>query len=268
MAHSLVGRARANAAFALSLFARQLSASFALRGAFWMSAVLMLVNNLFFFTTWWILLHRFEHIGGWRLPDVMCLYAIACLGFGVSVIVAGDMHELSRRIEDGDLDGLLTQPKSLLVQALCSRTNPSGWGDVVSGLGLLALSGTLRWQTLPALLVAAVCAAVVAVAAGISAHSLAFWFGRTQTLSRALWEFTLTFSMYPPALFGGSIRFVLFTLLPAGLATYLPVELVREPSWRALALAVIGAGAYAAFSVWLFARGLRRYASGNRFTRA
>lgn len=260
-------RVRASLTFAAALFARQLSASFALRGAFWMSAVLMLVNDLFFFSTWWILLDRFEHVGGWRLPDMMCLYAVTCMGFGLCVIVAGGIHDLSRRIDDGDLDSLLTQPKSLLVQALGSRTNASGWGDVAAAVGLLALSGTVHWQTLPALLVGVLCSFSVCIAAGIAAHSLAFWFGRTQTLSRALWEFTLMFSMYPPALFGGGVRVVLFTLLPAGLTAYLPVQLVRSPSWQTLLLAVGGAALYAAFSLWLFERGLRRYSSGNRFTR-
>lgn len=267
MSRATVGRVRANVAFAAALFARQLSASFALRGAFLMSAVLMLVNDLFFFSTWWILLHRFEHVGGWRLEDMMCLYSVTCLGVGLCVIVAGGIHDLSRRIDDGDLDGLLTQPKSVLVQALGSRTSASGWGDVLAAVGLLVLSGTVHWHTLPALLVAVACSCAVFVSVGIAAHSLAFWLGRTQTLSRALWEFTLMFSMYPPALFGGGVRFVLFTLLPAGLTAYLPVELVRHPSWHTLTLAVGGAGLYACFALWLFARGLRRYASGNRFTR-
>jgi ABC-2 type transport system permease protein len=198
---------------------------------------------------------------------MMCLYSVTCLGFGLCVIVAGGVHDLSRRIDDGDLDSLLTQPKSPLVQALCSRTNASGWGDVVAAIGLLALSGTVSWHTLPALLVAVACAFAVCVSVGVAAHSLALWFGRTQTLSRALWEFTLMFSMYPPALFGGGVRFLLFTLLPAGLTAYLPVELVRQPSWQTLLLAVGGAALYVTFALWIFQRGLRRYASGNRFTR-
>jgi len=74
------------------------------------------------------------------------------------------------------------------------------------------------------------------------------------------------FSMYPPALFGSGLRLVLFTLLPAGLVSYLPVELLLHPSWGALGAALGGSLAYAAFAVWLFEQGLRRYASGNRFT--
>jgi len=264
--HATLHRLRANLRFARQLVSRQLEASFALRGAFWMSAGLMLVNDLIYFSTWWILLARFGHVGGWQLADMMCLYAISAAGFGLCVVVTGGIHDLSRRIDEGDLDAFLTQPKSVLVQALASRTQPSGWGDLSVALGLFALSGKVQLQTVPALLVSVLCSFVTFVACGIVAHSLAFWFGRTQTLSRALWEFTLMFSMYPPALFGSGVRFLLFTLLPAGLVSYLPVELLRHPSWAALGAALGGSLAYAAFAVWLFEQGLRRYASGSRFT--
>jgi ABC-2 type transport system permease protein len=263
---TLLQRLRGNLAFCRQLVSRQLEASFALRGAFWMSALLMLLNDLIYFSTWWILMARFGDVGGWRLDDMMCLYGISAAGYGLCVVVTGGIHDLSRRIDEGDLDAFLTQPKSVLIQALASRTQPSGWGDISVALGLFALSGKVQLATLPALVIAVLCSFITFVACGVVTHSLAFWLGRTQTISRALWEFTLLFSMYPPALFGSGIRFVLFTLLPAGLASYLPVELVRHPSLGALGAALAGSLAYAAFAVWLFEQGLRRYASGNRFT--
>ena len=266
MAQTLLRRLRSNLGFASELVSRQLEASFALRGAFWLSVVLMFVNDLIFFSTWWILMARFGHVGGWRLDDMMCLYGITAAGYGLCVVVAGGISDLSRRIDEGDLDAFLTQPKSVLVQALASRTQPAGWGDISVGVGLFALSGKVQLETVPALLIGVLCAFTTFVACGIVAHSLAFWFGRTQTISRALWEFTLMFSMYPPALFGSGLRLVLFTLLPAGLVSYLPVELLLHPSWGALGAALGGSLAYAAFAVWLFEQGLRRYASGNRFT--
>jgi ABC-type uncharacterized transport system permease subunit len=55
-------------------------------------------------------------------------------------------------------------------------------------------------------------------------------------------------------------------LLPAGLAAYLPVELLRHPTLRALAITLGATAAYAAFALWLFERGLRRYASASRFS--
>lgn len=259
-------RLRVNAVFLRELVSRQLEASFALRAAFWMSAILMVINDLVYFSTWTILFHRFGEIGGWGLPDMMCLYAISASGFGLCVVLAGGIHDLSRRIDEGDLDTFLTQPKHVLIQTLASRTVPSGWGDISVGIGLLVLSGNLRLATLPAVLVGVGCSAVTFIACGVVMHSLAFWLGRTHTLSRALWEFTILFSLYPPALFGAGIRFLLFILLPAAIAAYLPVDLVRQPSVSGLLAAVAACASYAACALWLFERGLRRYASGNRIT--
>ncbi len=256
---------RDNCRFAVALVGTTTRASFALRYAFWMSAGMMLLNNLLFFSTWWILMQRFGHVEGWRLEDVMCLFGISATGYGVAVILAGGLFDLSRKIYDGELDSWLTQPKSVLVQALGSRTHMSGWGDLASGVGLLALSGTLGWSTLPLVVVGLACATTAFVACGVAAHSLAFWLGRTHELSRAIFEFTVTFSVYPPSLFGPHIKWILFTLLPAGFASYLPVELLRAPSARTLLACVLGTLLYASGAVWLFNRGVRRYSSGSRF---
>jgi ABC-2 type transport system permease protein len=61
------------------------------------------------------------------------------------------------------------------------------------------------------------------------------------------------------------MKIVLFTIIPADFVSYLPVALLREPSLATLGGALGGAALYAALAVWLFHRGLRRYASGNRF---
>jgi ABC-2 type transport system permease protein len=259
-------RLAADLAFTAALAKSQLSASFALRTAFLLQAGFMLLNDLIFFATWWLIMQRFEHVRGWRLEDVMCLYAVSAGGYGLCVIAFGGMHDLSRKIQDGELDAFMTQPKSVLFQALASRTQASGWGDVAASIGLFALAGVVTGESLPRLLLAVLCAAITFTACGVISHSLAFWFNRIQTLSRGLVDFTVNFSLYPPVLFGGPLKFVLFTLMPAGLVSYLPVELVRHPSWFGLVGVVAGTASYAAFALWFFARGLRRYASGNRFS--
>jgi ABC-2 type transport system permease protein len=260
-----VGELSRNLQFFRAIWVRNLKARFALRGAFWLSASFMLLNNLLFFSIWWILMDRFEHVRGWRLPDVMCLYGLATAGFGGAVILAGGLRDLSRRISDGELDTFLTQPKSVLLQALACRTDPSGWGDVATGVILLSLSGSLDVGSLPLVLVGVTASTLTFIASAVVLHSLAFWWGRTESLSRALWDFTILFSVYPPSLFGPGLRVLLFTLLPAGFASYLPVALLRDPGWGTLTATVLGSLTYAAFAVWMFGRGLARYASGSRF---
>jgi len=251
--------------FARALVATNLRASFALRGAFWLQAAFMVGNNLAFFATWWILFARFREIGGWRLPDMLTLFGVVACGYGLSVVFGGGARRLARMIADGELDPLLVQPKPVLLQTVGSASTASGWGDAASGLGMLWLAGRLEPAGLPFVALAVAVSAVTFTAVGVLFQSLAFWLGDVEQLARQLWEFTLTFALYPRPLFAGGISFLLYTLLPAGFVGFLPVELVRAPS-PLLCLAAVGAAAgWCLLALGVFALGLRRYESGNRF---
>ena len=103
------------------------------------------------------------------------------------------------------------------------------------------------------------------VACGVVFFSLAFWLGRVETLSRQLWEFLITFSLYPEPLFGGALRLVLFTVLPAGFVGYVPLAVVQRPSATLALVLVAAVCVYGTLAAVVFERGLRRYASGSRF---
>ena len=112
---------------------------------------------------------------------------------------------------------------------------------------------------------AMVASAVGMVSCGVLFGSLAFWLGPVEAAARQLFESVITFSLYPEPLFGGALRLLLFTLVPAGLVGYWPARVVRSPSIAgAVELAVVAA-AYAAASAWVLARGLRTYCGGSRF---
>lgn len=73
-----------------------------------------------------------------------------------------------------------------------------------------------------------------------TADGLAFWRERIDPLARQLWEFLLTFSVYPSPLFSGALRLVLSTLVPAGSIGYLPLSLVRNSWWESLISVIVG----------------------------
>jgi ABC-2 type transport system permease protein len=254
-----------NLRFTLALFSTTIKGSLALRGAFLLQASFMLVNNLIFFSTWWILLRRFGNIRGYTIADMLALFGVSVTGYGVAVVLCGGLLELARSIEDGELDALLSQPKSVLLRALASRSIASGWGDAATGIAMLAMSGYVNLRSAPLALLAVAISALMFVASSVMLHSSAFWLGRVQSTTRILIDFVITFSLYPPTLFGSGIKVVLFTLLPAGLVAFLPVELLRDFHASTAVLAVGGAAAYTWLAHWVFMRGLRRYASGSRF---
>jgi ABC-2 type transport system permease protein len=251
--------------FARALLAANLKATLMLRGAFVMQVVFMALNNLTFFVFWWALMRRVPHLRGWRLGDIQVLFGVVAAGYGLAVTVAGGVRYLGRFIDEGELDTLLTQPRPVLLHALGLRSQASGVGDLLSGIAFIGWSGQVVWHALPLLAFAIIGSALILLASGIVFFSLAFWLGRVETAARQLWELLITFSLYPEPLFGGMLRLVLFTVLPAGFVGYVPTHLAQSPSFALVLLLTAAAAAYLAIGVVVFECGLRRYTSGSRF---
>src|SRR4051812_13074574 len=129
-----------NLAFARALFATNLKSALALRGAFLMQAFFMALNNLTYFVFWWALMGHVRTLRGWTLGDIQVLFGVVAAAVGLTVAVAGGIRHLGRLIDEGHLDTLLTQPKSVLVYAIGLRSQPSGVGDFVSGIIFIAWS--------------------------------------------------------------------------------------------------------------------------------
>lgn len=251
--------------FLWALFKTNLKSVTALRGSFLLSTVFMALNNATFFVFWWLLFERVGSLRGWRTPEVSLLFGVSATGFGLMQATAGGAVHLSRFIDEGVLEPMLTQPKPTLPYALGCRAQASGFGDMLSGLAFVGLSGYLSWHTAPLLLIGVLCSALVFTATCVTAFSLAFWFPRTHQLSRQLLDVTITLSLYPDSLFTGVLRLALFTVLPAGFVGYLPARLLRSAELSDLLLLLAGAAGFVWLAVSVFQRGLRRLASGSRF---
>jgi ABC-2 type transport system permease protein len=255
----------ANLRFVRALTATSFKASAAMRGNFWLQAVFMLINNLAFFMIWWLLFQRVGSIRGWKISDVELLYGQTTASYGLMQVFAGGVRHISRWIDEGELDSLLVQPKRTWLYAVGSRSQASGFGDVLTGLLFWAASGRVHLDNAVLALVCMLCGATTFLGCALAFYSVAFWLRRTETLSRQLLEFLVLFSLYPEVLFGGALRGLLFSVLPAGFVAYLPVHVLRDGNLVALGCVVLGACGFLALGVAIFQRGLRRYASGSRF---
>src|SRR5438270_8999374 len=256
---------RALTRFSGALLATSLASAMAQRGAFLMQVGLMALNNAIFFTFWIVLFDRVSRIRGYALSDVAVLYGVVAVGVGLAVTVAGGGPLLARFIHEGELDALLPQPKPTLLYALGRRTVASGIGDVASGFAMIALSGIVSVWIIPVVVVAILASATICISSCVLFNSVAFWLGRVEAATRQLSESLITFSLYPEPLFGGAVRLLLFTVVPAGFVGYLPARLVRAPSAVAVGELLGAAVLYGCVAWMVFNRGLRAYASGSRF---
>jgi ABC-2 type transport system permease protein len=251
---------------ALSTFAAQSAAairsSVSDRTNFALQALGMAVNNGFWLALWFLFFAGFKQVGGWRLGDVARLLGIVYVLFGVATVFLGGYRDMAGAILRGEIDALLTQPKPVLTRLLARDSIPSAWGDLVTGLIILAFSARLDAAGIALVLAAIAIGLTVWLSITISFASLAFWFAGARSLSRDLMDFTLMFATYPASIYSGWTKVVAFTIFPAGFVAMAPVELVRAPSLKAAAIAVGGAAAYAVLALTIFHLGLRRYRRG------
>lgn len=251
--------------FLVALFWTNLKAVTALRGSFLLSMTFMALNNATYFVFWWLLLGRVGQLRGWQIADVELLFGVSAAGFGLMQATCGGAVHLGRLIDEGALDPLLAQPKPTLPYALGCRAQASGFGDLVSGLAFIGLSGQLSWHKAPFVLFSVLCSCAGFTATCVVFFSLAFWAKKTHALSRQLLDVLITFSLYPEPIFGGPLKLLLYSLLPAGFVSYLPARVVRDASWSTACALLFGTAFYCWLATRVFQAGLRRYSSGSRF---
>lgn len=236
-----------------------------LRGAFILESSLMIANNLVFVLMWWIFFRQFNEVAGWTLRDIIALNAIGMGAYGLMQICFGNVKQISRIILSGDLDPFMTQPKNLLIHLISSRSMVKGWGHLMTTVILLILGDLTTPHVLALVLLSMISGCLVFTALAIIAHSMVFWLGGVESLARKYCDSLFLFALYPTNIYSGLLQLVMFTLIPAGIIGYLPVELLRNFSWIDLAILLSSSIAFFALAFLVFHLGLKRYESGNQF---
>ncbi len=254
-----------NISFFLCLLRTSIKASISNRTAFLFESSLLIVNNLIFFSMWWIFFRQFNNIGGWNINDMAASISIISGAYGIAHICFGGIKNLGMIILNGDLDSFMTQPKSLLIHLIGSKSNSKGWGYLMTMGILTILGGFAKAHTFPLILLMMFSSCLILVSISIIVHSLSFWLGSIESVSQKYLNSLFVFAIYPTNIYSGILQLVLFTLIPAGLISYIPVELLRSFSWFKMFVLIGSSFVFFALALYVFHLGLKRYESGNKF---
>ncbi len=233
------------------------------RGAFISQIVAMFINDGVWVAFWVLFFTRFPVLRGWGVEDVITIWAITASGFGLAYALFGNAQNLAALIARGQLDVWMLYPRELLSHLILGQMNASAWGDLLFGFAVYI--GFVHPDPARLLLFILLTLSVAMLFVGFATltGSMSFFLGNAANL-RDQWTFALiTFSTYPSILFEGVVKFVLFTVIPAGFVSYLPIEALRGLSLGHAVLTVAGAFAMLLLGTFTFYRGLRRYESGN-----
>jgi len=220
----------------------------------------MFVNDMFWIFFWFLIFQKFGSIGDWKYHEMLLLYAVLPLSFGLVMVLFGNWSSLSKMVEEGGLDYYLTLPKNELLHILV-KCRYAGMGDVVFGLVMAFF--TLSFQKIPLFMTLVICSGLILLGWTIFVNSFSFYFGRFQEAARAAREAIMIVSGYPFSVYSGATKFILLFIIPAGFVAGVPVELLTHFSMKWFLITVGFSLAFFAFSVWFFYNGLRKYESGN-----
>ena len=222
----------------------------------------MIINNACFIVQWVILYSLKDDVGGYTFKQVLLLWGMAALTYGISRFFFIESFDLSDTINTGKLDNYLVQPKNVLISCITSSVHVSALGDIIYGLIMLVLF-VLSLKTFLLFLFCGVMGSFVIVSISIIFSSLAFWFGKTEMIANTVNSLMTNFATYPEGIFKGIIKILFYTILPLGITTYVPVQLVSNFEIKYLIFIVLGTIIFVSLAFLVFYKGLKRYSSTN-----
>ena len=230
--------------------------------AFLTSVIMMVFNNASFIIQWITIFAVKESIGGYTLNDVMLFWAVSAGAYGLTHILFNGINRIPEYIEEGKLDVYLTMPKNPLCYVATSSTEPSAVGDLIYGyLALIIFNFSIKNLLLYTVLF--VFGALIFASIVVIFNSLTFYFYRFSYVTEAMKSALLNSSLYPDVIFSRAIKIIFFTLVPSGLACWIPVHLLMEFSIVKFLILIGATILFVVLAFVIFHRGLKNYSSSN-----
>lgn len=219
-----------------------------------------------------ILFTQVSSIASWSRSQVLFLYALSGIGFGLADLFISQVGLVSRHIKAGTFDQFLLRPLGALWQLSALEFAPRRAGRAVQPVIVLAVilpALDVQWTPVKVALVpiTVVCGAVIFGAVWVTASSLAFYLVNSQELANSFTYGGSFLTQYPIDILGPWLRRFFTFAVPLAFVCYFPAAYIVDqplpesiPSWFSFAAPVIAlASVVVARALWRL--GIRHYRS-------
>lgn len=223
-----------------------------------------------FISLYWIT-QRFQSIDGWKLEEIVLLYALAILAWGFAVSFFFSLHGFEDQIRQGTFDRALLRPINPLITVLGSQSPIAGMGQFVFSIAafLFAVKAAhiqLTLVKLAYLVLTAFGGGLILGGAIICVATVGFWTTRTYTFYWSLVFPARQLINYPISVYHKALQLVLTVAVPFAFINYFPahvlLERTGELSFPLLAWATPLVGLVAIIASYAFwSLGTRAYSS-------
>jgi len=235
------------------------------RKSFFIQAFLMMINNLFFMLFWFVVFDINQgEINGITMQDILYLWSFSTIAYGVANFVFGGSKNLGKYILEGTFDTFLVQPKNIVLNVATSASDFTAFGDALYGLIVcgFAVQGDIGKYLIVVIL--SVFVSVFYICTNTMIKLLTVWLGDTENISHVyFYTLLVTFSNYPEAIYSGFIKFLIYTIIPAGYITFVPIHFMQDFKMIHLLLLLLAAVIYIGLTAVMTKLALKKYESGN-----
>jgi viologen exporter family transport system permease protein len=238
------------------------------RKSFWLQVSFMIANDLAIVVFWMLFFRKVGTVRGWDTGHVLVLFGVLANVTGIAMGVLANARRLGQMIADGELDAVLALPVDPLLYLLVRRVDTALLGDLVFGPAVFLLSGHANPETTLVFIVTSLCAAAFFVSFLVILGSVTLFLGGRGEQAELGFQALLMLASYPIDLFGGFIKLLLFTAIPAAFVTGLPTRLLTQFDWGESAIFLAGSIGAVLLARVVFRAGLANYRSGALWTRA
>ena len=232
------------------------------------SQMLVMAANDFVWVIFWVLFFdRVGDIGGWDRDRILILQAVLTAAGGISLGVFANARRIGMMAVGGELDAVLSLPVPPLPHVLVRRIEPINMGDLAFGVVLFAVVGHPTPTRTAIFVLVVLASAILLTSFLVLTGALAFFLGRSES-GELGFHAMLLLGAYPVDVFAGTVKILLFTVVPAAFVAAVPARLIDDfDVGRAMQLVSVSA-IFAIAAAMTFTLGLRRYTSGSVWTRA
>lgn len=232
------------------------------KSSFFMQIITMMLNDFFFIIQWLIIYGLVDNISGYGFNETMLLWAIGAGTFGFMSVFFEGVRDIKSFIYEGKLDVYLTQPKSVLLNVICSKIGIAGIGDVIYSFVVLAIIGA-PWQWYLIIIPVIILSSFLFTAVYVVFASFSFYI-KNGDASKISEKVIMGADKYPFGIWNHGVKFLLATVFPVLFYTIVPAEYLFLNFNIWWVLGYIGVTAlWVVLAFVLFNHGLKRYSSGS-----
>ncbi len=178
----------------------------------------------------WVILNRFHSINGWSYYEVIFLYSLNYLSYGISSLFFwGPMQGLGGMVREGTFDSILTRPMNPLFHLVSRQFLYLCFGYLSLAVIIIIICFKnlgIEWTVIKAMWFFAVMVGAVLIQASlmIVAGTTSFWLIRTTSVVDTMIYGLRRFLNYPISIYSKWVQAVLTFVVPYAFVNFYPAQ--------------------------------------------